>query len=212
LHFQAAGNTRTADNEWFTDSTADEDAYKQALAKDPNSYLNIYTNDAGGYLGYAYFPQGSAGAYWDGIVLNYASVGGRNNGFYPYDQGRTLVHEMGHYLGLYHTFEDGAGCGNTYSSGDRIVDTNAEKSSHFGCSQTYSCNSLPDPIHNYMSYTDDACMYRFTREQANRAVCSLVNYRPDLSSIGGGGGGETGDFPWPLFLQIFTNSQQSRPL
>jgi hypothetical protein len=178
IQFELAGITRTVNDAWFTDSEADEAAYKQALAKDPGSFINIYTNDAEGVLGYAYYPQGSAGAYWDGIVLNHESVGGRNNGFYHYDHGRTLVHEMGHYLGLQHTFNDYS-CDNTYATADRIVDTNAENAEHYGCAQTYTCGSA-DPINNYMDYSDDFCMDRFTREQANRAVCSLVNYRPDL--------------------------------
>ncbi len=180
IQFELAGITRTANTAWFTDSDADEDAYKQALAVDPDRYINIYSNDGRGYLGYAYYPQGSAGAYWDGIVLMYGAVGGRNNGFGSFDQGRTLVHEMGHYLGLFHTFEHyDSICDNSYSGGDRIVDTNAESEAHLGCSQTYTCGTA-DPIHNYMNYTNDTCMNSFSREQANRSVCSLVNYRPGL--------------------------------
>lgn len=185
IQFELEGITRTVNTAWFTDSDADEAAYKQALAVDPSRYVNIYTNDARGYLGYAYYPQGSAGAYWDGIVLMYRAVGGRNNGFYQYDQGRSLVHEMGHYLGLFHTFQyyDSI-CANSYTGGDRIVDTRAESEAHYGCSQSYTCGTV-DPIHNYMNYTNDTCMNGFSGEQANRAVCSLVNYRPDLAVAAG---------------------------
>jgi pregnancy-associated plasma protein-A len=176
IQFELAGITRTINDVWF--DTDDEFAYKPALNKDPSQYINIYTSSAGGYLGYSYFPQDSAGMWWDGIVLLHDAVGGRYNGFYQYDQGRTLVHEMGHYLGLYHTFGKAEGsCENTYTGGDLIVDTPAEGTIHYGCTQTVTCSSL-DPIHNYMSYTDDICMEQFSREQANRAVCSLVNYRP----------------------------------
>lgn len=182
IQFKLAGITRTINNGWFTDSEVDQSAYKQALNVNPDQFLNVYTNDARGYLGYAYYPQSSAGSWIDGIVLNYSTVGGRNNTtLWAYNQGRTLVHEMGHYLGLYHTFHNET-CTNTYSGGDLIVDTNAEIIDHYGCSQTYTCGTS-DPIHNYMNYTDDVCMYQFTREQANRAVCSLVNYRPNVYSI-----------------------------
>lgn len=178
IQFILAGIDRTVNDEWFTDSGADEYSYKTSLAKDPNTFLNIYTNDASGYLGYAYFPQGSAGYWWDGIVLLWESVGGRDNGFSVYDQGRTLVHEMGHYLGLYHTFQ--GGCANRYYSGDLIVDTNAEAAPNYDGSVPVSSCGSPDPIHNYMDYVMDSYMWEFTREQSNRAVCSLVNYRPNL--------------------------------
>ncbi len=181
INFELAGITRTQNDGWFTDSYFDEYSYKNALAKDQNQFINVYTNDADGYLGYSYYPQDSAGSTLDGIVLSYSAVGGRNNSFYPFDQGRTLVHEMGHYFGLTHTFE-GSTCTNSYSAGDLIVDTQAEITAHYGCSQSYTCGTA-DPIYNYMNYTDDSCMVQFTSEQANRAVCSMVNYRPNLFTI-----------------------------
>ncbi len=175
IQFELAGISRTENDAWFDDD--DQDAYKLALNEDPSRYINVYTTSAGGYLGYAYFPQDAAGQWWDGIVLLHEAVGGRYNGFGAYNQGRTLVHEMGHYLSLYHTFEGYGACENSYIGGDLIVDTPAEGDDHYGCLQTTTCSS-PDPIHNYMNYTDDSCMYQFSAEQANRTVCSLVNYRP----------------------------------
>jgi hypothetical protein len=177
IQFELAGVTRTMNNDWF--DADDEDSYKPVLNTDPSRYLNVYTSSAGGYLGYAYFPQDSAGRWWDGIVMLHDAVGGRDNGYYQYNQGRSLVHEVGHYLGLYHTFGDYKGsCENSYSGGDLIMDTPGEGEIHFSCVQTYSCGSN-DPIHNYMSYTDDMCVQEFSREQANRSVCALVNYRPE---------------------------------
>jgi hypothetical protein len=180
IQFELAGITRTLNNDWFNEDSGGiaERNYKTVLREDTNKYLNVYTNlPAGGDLGYAYYPQDYAGQVLDGIVLQYETVGGRDNGFSDYDQGRTLVHEMGHYLGLMHTFESGSLCTNGYISGDLIWDTASEQQAHYECRQTYSCGSA-DPIHNYMNYTDDLCVTGFTKEQANRAVCSLVNYRP----------------------------------
>lgn len=174
IQFELAGITRTKSNRWFRDRNEN---YKRRLAWDQNEYLNVYTNSASGYLGYAYFPQDSAGEWWDGVVLNYAACGGRNEGSAPYNQGRTLVHEIGHYLGLYHTFQDG--CGTGYCAGDRIDDTNPEAAPYYYCGSHTSCGN-PDPTTNYMNYSEDLCMWQFTAEQANRAVCGLVNYRSSL--------------------------------
>ncbi|MCP5104238.1 MAG: hypothetical protein GY950_12700 [bacterium] len=182
VQFDLAGITRTENDNWHNDNN--EYQYKNALGWDQDQYLNIYVNSASGYLGYAYFPQTSAGTVLDGVVALYSAVGGRDEGNPPYNQGRTVTHEVGHYLGLYHTFQ--GGCGTGYTAGDLIADTNPESTSHFNCVQTNTCSS-PDPIHNYMNYTDDLCMYEFTSEQSNRAVCSLVNYRPSLYSVQGGG-------------------------
>ncbi len=176
IQFKLMEITRTVNDDWFNDENERE--YKAQLGWDQSHYMNVYINSANGYLGYAYFPQDAAGTVLDGIVLLYSAIGGRNNGNGAYDQGRTLVHEAGHYLGLEHTFA-GYGCYSGYTSGDLIADTNSESDEHYGCSQSSSCGT-PDEIHNYMNYTDDTCMFEFTSEQANRAYCGLVNYRPQL--------------------------------
>ncbi|MCB2186562.1 MAG: VCBS repeat-containing protein [Deltaproteobacteria bacterium] len=184
IQFELAGITRTANTNWFGDN--DEYGFKSTLRWDPHTYFNIYTNNTV-YLGYSTVPAESAGTWEDGVVLNYEAVGGRNNGYETYDQGRTAVHEAGHYFGLEHTFL--GGCTNTYTSGDLLVDTNPEAVDHYGCSQTYSCG-MADPIHNYMDYTDDTCMYQFTSEQGNRMICSLLSYRPGVYTV-------VGDAPTP---------------
>ena len=173
------GITYSMNNQWFNDGGS----YWNTLAWDTNRYCNIYTNSASGALGYVpNLPQGGiAGSNSDRVVVLWNSFG-RNAPLAPFNLGRTATHELGHYFGLYHTFDNGcgtvAGC---YTSGDRICDTNRQSSPTFGCNPGNSCSS-PDPFDNYMDYSDDRCMARFTAEQANRMRCSLVNYRPNLAS------------------------------
>lgn len=169
------GINRVQNNSWFNDSGS----FKSTLRWDTSRYLNIYTNSAGGALGYATLPQYSAGSSSDGVVLLYSSVGRDAPGGGIYDKGRTGTHEVGHYLGLYHTFEDG--CGTGYSNGDLIADTVPESSPQYECTErASSCGGGNNPIHNYMDYTPDECMYEFTAEQVNRMRCSIMHYRPEL--------------------------------
>lgn len=178
VRFELAGITRHTSRHWFNDRK--ESQYKSSTGWDRDTYLNIWTNTASGYLGYAYYPDGSAGSNLDGVVLNYTAVGRNAPQGGIYDQGRTATHEVGHYLGLAHTFQGGCGSASSpYTTGDLIADTNAESTQQFNCVERVTCGSQ-DPIHNYMDYTPDTCMDHFTQEQGNRVVCSLVNYRPDL--------------------------------
>ncbi len=175
-----SGITRSTNNTWFNDGGS----YWNSLAWDTNRYLNIYTNSAGGALGYVpNLPQGGlVGSPSDRVVILWSAFGRNAPIGPPYNQGRTATHEVGHYFGLHHTFNGGcapaSGC---YTNGDRICDTNPEVTSRFGCpTGIQSCGS-PDPIDNYLDYTDDLCMRRFTVEQVNRMRCTIENYRPDLS-------------------------------
>ena len=176
------GITRSANTTWFNDGGN----YWNTLAWDPTRYLNIYTNQAGGNLGYVPFlpasSPGSIGTNVDRVVCLWSAFG-RNAPFGPpYNQGRTATHEVGHYLGLYHTFQGGCGTATIpgcYSTGDRICDTNSDSSFHFGCSPSATCGT-PDPIDNYLEYTDDLCMEKFTPEQVRRMRCTLESYRDSL--------------------------------
>lgn len=188
IQFTLAGVTRTQNNTWFT--TSDESLYKSALAVDTSRYLNVYTKDlSNGLLGYAYLPSGAAGTIIDGIVMLHDTIGGRNNGYSVFDQGRTLVHEVGHYLGLYHTFQsNGGSCLNSYTQGDLITDTPPQSFPDYACSAGTSCGN-PSALENFMNYSYDRCMDAFTLEQANRMICSLTSYRPNTFTEGGDGGG-----------------------
>lgn len=185
------GITRTTNNAWFNDPGPDADnPMKQALHWDTTKYLNIYTNDANGALGYSTFPQEEAGGPQDGVVLVYSSVGRDAPEGGIYDQGRTATHEVGHYLGLLHTFQ--GGCGTTYTSGDLLKDTPPQSSPQYDCPSgpdAESCGGDADP-HNFMNYTQDTCLFHFSTEQVNRLRCSIMNYRPTMMAVAKCGDGK----------------------
>jgi len=81
-----------------------------------------------------------------------------------YNLGATLTHEMGHYLGLYHTFQGGCD-----GEGDYVSDTSAQRVFTAGCPsyKKSSCGSK-DNIHNFMDYSDDKCLCSFTKGQVER--------------------------------------------
>ena len=165
---------------YFTDPGSGASPMKTALHWDTTKYFNVYTNDANGALGYATFPSESAGDIEDGVVMLWNSVGRNSPIGAPYNLGRTMTHEVGHYLGLFHTFQGGCGTAAApFTSGDLIGDTTRESGPTFGCpTAAPSCTGAgPNPIENYMDYSDDACMTKFTPNQVNRARCSIVNYR-----------------------------------
>jgi len=180
------GIVRYTNNTWFTDSGS----YWNTIAWNPQRYMNIYTNSAGGggVLGYVpTLPQnGVAGTTADRIVILWSAFGRNALGGPPFNQGRTCTHEVGHYLGLYHTFQGGCGTTSCYTTGDTICDTSAEANPRFGCPTGATSCGTPDPYRNFMDYTDDTCMTAgFTSEQARRMRCTLQSYRPQLYQLGG---------------------------
>ena len=179
IQFELAAVNYVESDEWFTDAGSNSPSeFKDTLAVSPEQYINVYTNDAGGggVLGYATLPHGSAGTSRDGVVMLHNTIGGRNNGYGAFNQGRTLVHEVGHYLGLFHTF-DGGVCSNTYTTQDLIVDTPPQNEPDFGTSPSTNCG-VTSAIENFMNYSNDSAMYTFTAEQTNRMICSQTSYRP----------------------------------
>ncbi len=166
---------------WFNLQTgADEFAMKQALALYPAQTLNIYSCIPYGYLGFSYFPTSfPENSFEHGVFIDYRTLPG--GVFVPFDLGRTATHEIGHYLGLFHTFQGGC-----VGSGDQVADTPEEATPTSGCPiGKDTCASLGlDPIHNYMDYSDDACYTEFTVGQTSRMCLMVTNFRPSLFSGG----------------------------
>jgi hypothetical protein len=151
-------------------------------AWDRNRYLNIWVcNLTGGVLGYAQLPGGPSST--DGVVIAYKYFG-ISGASYPYNQGRTTTHEVGHFFNLLHVWgDDNGACWGT----DYCDDTPNQASDNYGC-PTFphpSCNNTSDMYMNYMDYVDDACMYMFTFDQAERMEATLSGFRALLAASNG---------------------------
>lgn len=158
---------------------------------DPTRYCNVWTVRFGGssanLLGYAQFPSSSGlqglntnggSANTDGVVVRFNACGRVGTVTSPYNKGRTLTHEIGHWLGLRHIWGDQS-CGNDYCN-----DTPTADGANYGC-QTGQ-NTCPDAgndmVENYMDYSSDACMNIFTNDQKTRMV-TVLNNSPRRSTL-----------------------------
>ncbi|MEN4758845.1 M43 family zinc metalloprotease [Chryseobacterium sp. C39-AII1] len=186
-----------------------DDYVKPTTIWDPTQYMNMWSvnfADAS-LLGYAQFPSNStlAGldpdmgdANTDGVVANFATFGSSdyntNNNFLlsaPYDKGRTMTHEVGHYLGLRHIWGD-ALCGDDY-----CADTPVHRTSNGGCPthpRPNICGTTDEMFENYMDYTNDACMNIFTNDQKTR-ITTVMNNSPRRMELKT----SLADQPIPLF-------------
>ena len=181
-----------------------EATLKPATIWDSASYMNMwslkFTDNT--LLGYAQFPDGSSldglpanggGAATDGVVSSYDVFGSSDIDptfllATPYDKGRTMSHEVGHWLGLLHIWGDG---GNRKTNtkdctaSDYCADTPQAGWENYNCDPTYdSCplDAGKDMIDNYMDYTNDACMDIFTLNQKDR-ITTIINNAARRSSL-----------------------------
>jgi pregnancy-associated plasma protein-A len=221
-----SGITRTRTTAPSFDGTIDEmdRAIKAtsggARAWPSDSYLNVWVCSlGGGLLGYAQFPGGPAQT--DGIVILNTAFGTGGTAAAPFDLGRTATHEVGHWLNLLHIWgDDDSAC----SGSDNVRDTPNQGGPNTGCPRfpRISCSNGPDGdmFMNYMDYTDDACMYMFSKGQGARMHAALTGPRaailaspgltpvksarlslasPDLVAVRAAAAGEAGTPPTRIF-------------
>jgi len=171
ISFVLVNTTRINSPDWFEHAypgSDQEQAMKRLYNIGDAATLNVYTltfNSTTKSLGTAAIPS----AYYrnpksDGVMIRHSTV--TNGPREHFNMGRTLTHEVGHWLGLFHTFEGSCDDG----VGDNISDTPPQASGSEGCPVGRdSCpGDGPDLINNFMDYSYDSCMTSFTKGQAVR--------------------------------------------
>jgi hypothetical protein len=173
---------RVRNQRWLTATAfgSDDQQARRTLHVGGPEALNIYFSkprapQTGTFiLGYSTVPwQARRAPRLDGVTIHTASMpGGSASG---YNRGDTTVHEVGHWLGLFHTFEGGCS-----ELGDLVGDTPAENEPSFACEHgrdTCPDQDGADPIHNFMDYSFDTCMNQFSAGQVSRMTDNWLAYR-----------------------------------
>ncbi|MEV4674829.1 zinc metalloprotease [Actinomadura sp. NPDC049382] len=176
ISFALRGISRSDSAAWFQDPERYEGTYKPMLHQGGKGTLNLYSTYIGGdLLGWSTFPwKYKTDPQMDGVTIHYGSMPG--GAIEHFNKGFSATHEVGHWLGLYHTFQDGCG-----GQGDRVADTPAEREPSNGCPTGKDTCPSPgaDPVHNYMDYSYDTCMTSFTAGQGARMHKVWTAYRAE---------------------------------
>ena len=164
---------------------ADEVDVKALTTWFGEDYINIFVvteindNDGlGGTQGYAYL--GPTFDEKDGIVVLYNAFGLEGELKPGRDMNRTVTHEMGHHLSLYHTFHGTESCASESdceAQGDQVCDTPPTRSNNQGCGQAVCAGAQ---VQNYMDYTPQECKNAFTAGQTARMHACLESVRQSL--------------------------------
>jgi hypothetical protein len=152
-------------------------------AVEPEKYLNVWICRLNRGKGYAQYPrENPTTEQWltDGIVVDYRAVGSGGTATKPTDAGRTLTHEIGHWLGLYHVY--GSGTRRDCDSSDEVCDTPPQSRAQSGCPSNHSakhrCGREDLPLlMNFMDDFDDKCSLMFTKGQVKRMHRCLNSLR-----------------------------------
>lgn len=155
FQFNLINTTWTINEKWSMDT--DQLAMKKTLRRGDYKALNLYFLTKMKALGYCYLPghvtEGSDAFYRDGCTNLAATVPGGGAGKGRFEEGKTATHEVGHWLGLLHTFQGGCS-----GDGDEVDDTPLQGKATSGCPKDKdTCPDHPgkDPVHNYMDYSDE---------------------------------------------------------
>ncbi len=230
-------NPTAGQPDWET--MADVQRVKRDTQWDPEKYLNMWTfrfggkrtNEGGlsGVLGFAQFPVNSGidglgvdevgqpgEANTDGVTASYNAMGTKDedDGTFilnqNYNLGRTMTHEVGHWIGLRHIWGDG-----DCSKDDYCDDTPTAKQANYSCNEVDSCtnNFGVDMIQNYMDYTNDACMDTFTQDQKDRMI-AVMNNSPRRKELKNSNGCQSPDLSVNSFnlenvLSIYPNPTEN---